>query len=164
MRVGFLRFADGLHRLSKWLCIACLAVVFGGMMTVVLLRYGLGVGFIELQDLVTYAFGFLVTFAMPVAMRLDKHVRVDVLRASWPAARNRRVDAAGFVLLLVPVFGLLLWHSGQPVGYAWQILEGSRETGGLPGLFLVKTAVPVTAALMIVQGAALLLGARTDER
>jgi TRAP-type mannitol/chloroaromatic compound transport system permease small subunit len=53
---------------------------------------------------------------------------------------------------------------------SWRITEGSSEVGGIPGVFLLKTLLPVTAALIFLQGlasiaahAALLLNADPAE-
>ena len=37
---------------------------------------------------------------------------------------------------------------------AWAILEGSRETSGLPAVFLLKTLIPLFATLLALQGIA----------
>ena len=67
------------------------------------------------------------------------------------------------VLFLIPMFGVLIWAWWPQMTYAWSIREASLETGGLGGLYLVKTALPVAAALCIVQGlAAVLKGAPDD--
>ena len=39
---------------------------------------------------------------------------------------------------------------------SWARLEGSGEAGGLPGLYLLKTIIPIFCVLMLLQGAALL--------
>ena len=38
------------------------------------------------------------------------------------------------------------------VARSWAILEGSRETSGLPALFLLKTLIPLFALLLGLQG------------
>jgi TRAP-type mannitol/chloroaromatic compound transport system permease small subunit len=43
------------------------------------------------------------------------------------------------------------------LSYSWSIREGAVETGGLGGVYLVKTMLPVAAALTILQGLALVL-------
>ena len=47
--------------------------------------------------------------------------------------------------------------SAASVVAAWSIREGARETGGLGGVWLVKTVLPIACVLMLVQGSALLL-------
>jgi TRAP-type mannitol/chloroaromatic compound transport system permease small subunit len=50
--------------------------------------------------------------------------------------------------------GLILWMSVPYVVRSWSILERSQETSGLPFVFVLKTAIPLFALLMILQGIA----------
>ena len=45
-----------------------------------------------------------------------------------------------------------LWFALPYVARSWAILETSRETSGLPAVFLLKTLIPVFALLMALQG------------
>ena len=154
MRSAFLSLADILHRLTRTVCIAALAVIVVGQLAVVILRYGFGIGFLELQDAVAYAFAALVVLGLPVALYDDAHVRVDVFREGQSLRTRAWFDLSGLVLFLLPVFGLTLWHVWPDITYSWSIREGSIETGGLPGFFLVKSCLPVACGLMILQGVA----------
>jgi TRAP-type mannitol/chloroaromatic compound transport system permease small subunit len=125
-------------------------IMLAGQVTIVLMRYVLGVGFLELQDAVSYSFACLVVLTIPLAMRADRHVRVDGLREKLPRSWQRGMDGAGHLVFTLPVFGLLLWNAWPLIASSWSILEGSRETGGLPGLFLVKTTVIVMCLLVLL--------------
>lgn len=126
------------------------AIVFFGQLAMVLMRYLLGVGFLEIQDAVTYAFAALVALSVAVSFEADKHVRVDVFRQNWSERANRLIDRAGDLVLALPVFALMLWTGFPLVRSSWEILEGSPETGGLPGLFVVKTCLLVLPALIVL--------------
>ena len=58
------------------------------------------------------------------------------------------------MLLLVPFCLFIMVISWNYVGLSWSLLEGSREAGGLPAIFLLKTLIPVMAALVMLQGIA----------
>ncbi|WP_108259007.1 TRAP transporter small permease subunit [Mangrovicoccus ximenensis] len=150
------RIALSLHRVTGLLCQGLLILIVLGQLAVVILRYVFGIGFIELQDAVAYSFAALVVLGLPVAFAEDGHVRVDVFRAGQSPRWQQRFDMAGIVALLVPFFGLTFWWVWPDVAFSWSILEGSKETGGLPGFFLVKTMLPVACVLMILQGLAAL--------
>ncbi len=150
----YLAFANKLHVATCCLCLILLIIVFVTQLTVVVLRYLFDVGFIELQDLVTYSFGMLCVLAIPTAVRTDKHVRVDVFRDNQSASKQRATDVFAIVVFLFPLFGLTLWFAWPLVSYSWSILEGSRETGGLPGFFIVLSALPLSCALILIQGLA----------
>jgi TRAP-type mannitol/chloroaromatic compound transport system permease small subunit len=49
---------------------------------------------------------------------------------------------------------MVLILSSPYVARAWATLEGSRETSGLPAVFLLKTLIPLFAALLGLQGIA----------
>ncbi len=134
-------------------------VVFLGQLAMVLMRYLLGVGFLEIQDAVNYAFSALVALSVAVSFDADKHVRVDVLRQGWSERLNRRIDRFGDLLLALPVFGIMLWTAFPLVRSSWAILEGSPETGGLPGLFVVKTCLLLLPCLVILFSLQQLIGA-----
>ncbi|WP_269582475.1 TRAP transporter small permease subunit [Roseibium sp. Sym1] len=140
----------GIFKVVRWVCMSFAAIVFLGQLAMVLMRYLLGIGFLEIQDAVNYAFAALVALSVAVAFDADKHVRVDVFRQNWGERTNRRIDRAGDLLLALPVFALMMWTAYPLVRSSWSILEGSPETGGLPGLFLVKTCLLVLPALVVL--------------
>ena len=156
-RTRFVGIARWLHRTVRRLCVVLLAGLLGVELVVVLLRYCLGTGFLELQDLAAYLFAALVMLGLPVALADDRHVRVDVLRERQGWRARRRTDRIGVLLFLIPAFALTAWLVLPEVRYAWSIREGSRETGGLGGVWIVKTVLPLACLLMLVQGVASLL-------
>ncbi|PRY25125.1 TRAP-type mannitol/chloroaromatic compound transport system permease small subunit [Aliiruegeria haliotis] len=144
--------ASRVHHLTRRLCQILLGLMFIGQFSVVILRYVFGVGFIELQDAVAYSFATLVVLGLPVAQALDAHVRVDVFRSGQTTQVRHWFDRVGIAAFLIPVFGLTIWWGWPDVTYSWSIREASVETGGLPGLYLVKTMLPLACVLMILQG------------
>lgn len=146
--------AARVHLVTLRICQLLLALIFTGQLTVVILRYVFGMGFIELQDAVAYSFATLAVLGLPVAQAQDVHVRVDIFRAGQSPARQARIDQAGILVFLIPVFALIIWWVWPDVAYSWSIRERSVETGGLPGLFLVKSMLPLACGLMILQGLA----------
>jgi TRAP-type mannitol/chloroaromatic compound transport system permease small subunit len=162
VRAGVLWLSGILDRVARILCGAALVVLAAAVLLIVLMRYGFGTGFIQLQDLAVYAFAILVIFSLPVCMAQGGHVRVEVFAERMGPRYLRRADALALVLFLIPVFGLVIWADASQLAYSWSIREASVETGGLPGLFLVKTALPVAAAMMILQGLAAVLRAASS--
>ena len=154
---GFQGFARWLDRIALWACIAAGFVLVAMVLTNVVLRYGFGSGAIEMQDLAGYAFAVFLILSVPLCHARAGHVRVEVIAEHLPASYLPRADAVAWVLFLAPVFGLIVWAGWGDMVFSWSIREGSATPGGLGGQFLVKTALPVGAALMVVQGLAALL-------
>lgn len=163
MRRRFLAFAGLVHHVTLALCMVAASVLTLTVLAIVVLRYGFGVGYIALQDLASYAFAVFLALAVPACLAQGGHVRVEVLSERMPPAYLRRADLVALVLFLIPVFGFAFWVYLPELRYSWAIREASLETGGLRGLFLVKTALPLSAALMILQGVAGVLRPPAEE-
>ena len=154
MRSAVLRLSRVLDRLARAICASAAALLLALILTIVVLRYGFGTGSIKLQDAASFAFAVFVIFSLPVCMAQGGHVRVEVLSERLSPGYLRAADTVALVVFLIPVFTLILWAGWSDLSYSWRIREGSVQTGGLPGLWLVRTALPVAAVLMIVQGVA----------
>ncbi|EPJ49733.1 MAG: hypothetical protein OFPI_22920 [Osedax symbiont Rs2] len=141
-----------IHLLVEKLCLYLVAVLVICEIAIVLLRYIYGIGFLQLQDLALYSFSILVVLSIVYGFGRNEHVRVDVFRERQGQRLKRQIDAVAILLLMIPFFTLTLYWVWPDISYAWKITEGSRETGGLAGLFLVKSALPLVCILMITQG------------
>ena len=152
--VNWVKFVDRLTtavgRASSWCALAIVLVGFA----VVLMRYVLGLGSIWLQETILYAHAALFLLAAAWTLKEGGHVRVDVFYASASPRTKALVDLWGTLLLLLPFALAVLIFSLPYVARSWAILERSRETSGLPLVFLLKTLIPLFALLMILQGLA----------
>jgi len=78
-------------------------------------------------------------------------VRVDIFYADMPAKKRALTDLLGTLLFLVPFCIFLLVIAWPYVAGSWKLLEGSREAGGLPLVFLLKSLILVLPALLLGQ-------------
>ena len=150
-----LAIADRIDRLNKavgraaaW---AALYIVLA-QFVVVVLRYAFGIGSIWLSETIIYGHASLIMLAAAWTLYAGGHVRVDVFYADFPPRSRAWVDLAGALLLLLPFMLVLAWFAVPYVERSWAILERSRETSGLPLVFLLKTLIPLFALLMALQG------------
>ena len=148
------RAIDGLNaRIGvsvAWFTLAMVLIQF----LVVLLRYVFGVGSLFLQESIVYLHGTMFMLGSAYTLLRNGHVRVDVFYREADPMWKAKVDFAGHVLFLIPVCTLIFIFSWPYVISSWGSLEGSRETSGIPAVFLLKTVVLVFCVLMILQGAA----------
>jgi TRAP-type mannitol/chloroaromatic compound transport system permease small subunit len=121
-------------------------------LTVVVLRYAFNEGAIVLQESVMYMHGILFMLAIPYGLKQDSHVRVDIVYSRLSARHRSVVDLIGHVVFLLPIALFILITSLPYVTASWRVLEGSSEVGGIPAVFLLKTLIPVMAALLFLQG------------
>lgn len=131
---------------------ACGLLLVFSQLIVVLLRYAFGLSFTWLNEIVTYAFAAMFMLGAAAALRDGAHVRVDILRPRFGEAGRNWIELAGVYLLLFPICVRILMTSEAGLARSWMLLEGSRESDGLPILYLFKTLVPVFAVLLMAQG------------
>jgi TRAP-type mannitol/chloroaromatic compound transport system permease small subunit len=157
-------FNRAVGEVAAWLVLLTVLVCAA----VALLRYGLSVGRVWLQELYVVAFGLSFMLAAPRAYAEDVHVRIDILSRKWGPRARAAVELLGCALFLLPWLAVLAWSSRPFVRLAWLVHEPSPQAGGLPGLYLVKSVIPLFAALMLLQALAavgrsvLVLAGRAD--
>jgi TRAP-type mannitol/chloroaromatic compound transport system permease small subunit len=142
------RINTAVGRAASWCALAIVLIGF----TVVLLRYVLGLGSIWLQESILYAHAALFLLAAAWTLKEGGHVRVDVFYATASPRAKAWVDLLGVLLLLLPFCIAIIWFSLPYVARSWTILERSRETSGLPLVFLLKSLIPLFALMLVLQG------------
>jgi TRAP-type mannitol/chloroaromatic compound transport system permease small subunit len=145
---------DGLNgfigRAAAWAVLIMVLVQFA----IVMLRYLFGFGSLWMQESLHYLLAVLVLFAASWTLRSDGHVRVDIFYADAAPRTRAKVDLAGALLLLIPFMLAVIWFSWPYAARAWASMEGSREAGGIPLVFLLKSSIPLFAVLLLLQGLA----------
>jgi TRAP-type mannitol/chloroaromatic compound transport system permease small subunit len=137
-------------RAVAWCALAMIVV----QVTVVLMRYALGLGSIWLTETIIYAHATLFLLAAAWTLQAGGHVRVDIFYADASPRTRALIDLVGALVFLLPFALVLLWLSLPYVGRSWAILERSREASGLPLVFLLKSLIPAFALLLALQGIA----------
>ena len=134
-------------RTVSWLTLAMTLLTF----LVVILRYGFNLGWIWLQESVTYLHAAVFMVAAAWAFQTDDHVRVDIFYRDRSPRHKSWVNLAGTLLFLIPFSLFLLVVSWDYVSASWATKEASREAGGLPLVFLLKSLILVLPALLLLQ-------------
>jgi len=140
-----------LGRSTAWLSLLMVLVMF----VVVLLRYIFGIGFIWMQESVTYMHGLLFMLASAYTLAIDGHVRVDIFYRDAPEKIKALTNLLGTYILLFPIMFLIVDLALPYVEVAWDVKEGSKETSGIQAVYLFKTAILAFAWTMILQGVSL---------
>jgi TRAP-type mannitol/chloroaromatic compound transport system permease small subunit len=158
------RAIEGLsEHTGRWVGWAALGAVLVTFLVVVL-RYGFDWGSIAMQESVLYLHALIFMAGAGYTLKHDEHVRVDIFYRGMSPRRRAWVDLLGSLLLLLPVCGFIVWTSADYVWDAWMRLEGSRQTGGLPLIYLLKSYILLFAVLLGLQGIAQAIRAYTELR
>lgn len=140
-------------RAIAWLTVLMVLVQF----LVVVLRYGFDLGWIGMQESVTYLHAVVFMLGAAYTLRHEGHVRVDIFYQRFGPRGRAWVDLLGTLLLLLPVCLFILITSWDYVAASWGQLESSKEPGGLPFVYLLKTLLLLMPLLLILQGVAVIL-------
>ena len=114
-------------------------------------RYGFDYSsnsFIEIQ---WYLFAYMVMIGAPIVLKLNEHVRVDLiygkLKGNWPVY----IDLFGLFVFLLPVITMLMYLSWPYFLNTLTSGEMSQNAGGLIRWPAVM-ALPLGFAMMLLQG------------
>lgn len=144
---------DTIGRLVSWLIIGVVVVSF----SVAILRYGLSLGWIWLQESYVWLHAIVFMTAMGYTLLYDSHVRVDIFYRAASIRYKAWVDLGGTLFFLFPTLAIIWWTSYPYVALSWQRLESSREAGGMPALYLLKSFLLVLVIVLLFQGIAVVI-------
>ncbi len=139
---------EWLGRLVAWLIIAMVVITFFN----VVMRYGFNFGLIAIQESVVYFHSIVFMLAIAYTYKHNGHVRVDIFYSKFSTHKKAWTDLLGTILLLLPFCIYLIAASFEYAYNSWSLLEGSREAGGLPLVFILKSLIPIMPLLLLLQG------------
>ncbi|MEA2904809.1 MAG: hypothetical protein QOI12_2196 [Alphaproteobacteria bacterium] len=98
-----------------------------------------------------YMFAAMVLFGAPYTLKVNEHVRVDLIYSAVSERGRIWIDILGGVLFLLPICVILVYFTWPFFVDSWRIQEGSSNAGGLIR-WPVKLLLPVGFTLMALQG------------
>ncbi|AVS71307.1 sugar transporter [Paracidovorax avenae] len=153
---GLLQLARGMDwvstKLSKvagWAVLAAALISAGNA----LVRYGLDLSSNAWLEIQWYLFGTTVMLGAPVVLKLNEHVRVDIIYGKLRGRGPVFVDLFGLVFFLLPVMGLLTWLTWP---FFWNMYVTREMSGNIGGLIRWPAALllPVGFGAVFLQGLA----------
>ena len=139
--------SEGAGKIAEWLVLgACLVSAINAIVRY-LFSYSSN-GFLEVQ---WYMFGALVFLGASHTLRMNEHVRVDILYSNMSDRTQTWVDVIGFLFFFLPVVGFLFWLSLPFFTQSFRSGEMSNNAGGLI-IWPAKLVLPLGFALLILQG------------
>lgn len=145
------RMNELIGRAVSWLTLAMVVITF----SVVVMRYGFAWGRVWIQESYVWLHGIVFMLGAGYTLLHNGHVRVDIFYRPGSARFKAWVDLFGTLLLLAPVVVFVAIVTWPYVVESWSKLEASREAGGLPALFLLKSVILGFCALILAQGLSL---------
>ena len=149
--LGFCAGVDWLNKklgqLSNWLVLVACVISAGNA----LIRYLFSASSNAWLEIQWYLFAGMVMLGASYTLRVNEHVRVDVLYAHYGQRTRLWLDFLGGILFLLPMTLIIGWFAWPMVSNSWDIHEVSSNPGGLLR-WPVKILVPVGFLLLSLQG------------
>lgn len=133
--------------LAKWMVLLACLVSAGNATVRYLFSYSSN-GLLEIQ---WYMFGGIVLLGAAQTLRLNEHVRVDLLYSSVSDRGRLWIDVIGLTLFLLPGTAYFVWLTWPFFFNSYLSQEYSNNAGGLI-LWPVKALLPLGFSLLFLQG------------
>ncbi len=98
-----------------------------------------------------YMFAGMVMFGAAHTLRMNEHVRVDLLYGAVRPRARTWIDLLGGIFFLLPMCALMIWFTWPWFLEAYRSGEMSANSGGLVR-WPVKLCLPLGFALLAIQG------------
>jgi TRAP-type mannitol/chloroaromatic compound transport system permease small subunit len=105
-------------------------------------------GWLELQ---WYSFGFTILLGTALVLKMNEHVRVDIIYGKLKSRTQARIDLWGMILFLMPACLLMVYFSLPWFLISFHGNEMSSNAGGLIR-WPAKLAIPLGFTLLGLQG------------
>jgi TRAP-type mannitol/chloroaromatic compound transport system permease small subunit len=134
-------------RIAVWLVLLACAVSAGNAVS----RYALDLSSNAWLELQWYMFAGMVMLGAPFVLKVNGHVRVDILYGQASPRTRVWIDLLGLVFFLLPVMITIMVMSWPFFVESYRGMETSGNAGGLLR-WPVKLVIAVGFALMVLQG------------
>jgi TRAP-type mannitol/chloroaromatic compound transport system permease small subunit len=98
-----------------------------------------------------YLFAGMVMFGASYTLRMNEHVRVDIVYSNLSERGKEWLDLVGTAVFLVPSMLVIAWYSWPFFMQSWSIQETSTNAGGLIR-WPAKILLPLGFTLVALQG------------
>jgi TRAP-type mannitol/chloroaromatic compound transport system permease small subunit len=144
---GIDRLNDRFGQVATWLVLIATLISAGNATS----RYLFSASSNAWLEIQWYLFAGMVLLGAPYVLKINEHVRVDLLYSMMPERVKIWIDLLGGVLFLLPICIIMIYFTWPWFVESWRIGEGSMNAGGLIR-WPVKLVLPVGFLLMALQG------------
>jgi len=133
-----------------------LLLMIGLIILTIFLRYFFSIGSIAIQELIMYFHASIFMLGISYTYKENSHVKIDIFYNKLSKKNKIILSLIGDVLLIIPVAVFIILISFDMVSSSWNILEGSSEAGGLNLVFILKSLIPLSGFLILLQALSVL--------
>jgi len=146
---------DRFGRVLAWLNIALIVAII----IQVILRYVFDHGVVILEELQFHLYGMMLILAVSYTLVHDGHIRLDLFHTRFTKRNKEKVEIFGIIFLLIPMIGIIFFHSLDFLADSWKVNERSDAPMGLCCRWAFKAFIPVGFILLGMAAASRLIKA-----
>jgi len=139
-------------------CFAWLTVILMvGMVYSTISRYVFNRPPLWTYDFVYYCSNVMFMLGTAYVMRIKKNVSIDIFYRKFSLKGQAIVDIVFSMVFLFPLLVALLYFSSIQVPFSWGLKERAVESVIRVPIYPLKTVIPVTCVMLMLQGIAELI-------
>lgn len=138
---------------AAWLIIP----MVGALVYEVVSRYVFDAPTIWAYDITYMLYAAVFMLASAYALARGEHVRADFFYNSLPVRWQGLIDAACYLIFFFPALAVFTWLTYEYALQSWMTGETIPTSPWMPVIYPLKTVMPVTGALLLIQGLSELL-------
>jgi TRAP-type mannitol/chloroaromatic compound transport system permease small subunit len=138
---------------AAWLIVPLVGV----LVYEVFMRYVLGSPTIWAYDLTYMFYGSIFMLGSAYALGRDAHVRADFIYQHLSPRGQAVIDGFFYLVFFFPAIGIFTWLTAGEAIDSWRMGERIPSSPWMPIIYPYKAVMPLTGALLLIQGSAELL-------
>ena len=146
-----MKLIDTLTRYIAYLSAVVLALLVALILFDATARYLFSAGSTALQELEWHFFDVVILLSIAYTLRNNAHVRVDVLYDKFSVKTHLVIDMIALIVFVLPLSALIIYIGLDFVHLSFIQHEASSDPGGLTNRWIVKSLIPLSFALLILQ-------------
>jgi len=115
-------------------------------------RYLFSSGSTALQELEWHFFDVIILLSIAYTLKHNSHVRVDIFYANFSHKTQAIINILSIVFFILPLSFLIAYIGVGFVELSFMQSEASSDPGGLSYRWIVKSLMPLSFALVALQG------------
>ncbi|MBI2153776.1 MAG: TRAP transporter small permease subunit [Candidatus Rokubacteria bacterium] len=135
-------------RFTAWLIVPLILVIAYE----IFVRYAFNAPTIWAFELQFMLYASTVMLGAAYTLLYGEHIRTDIFYQRWSVRWQGIVDATLYLLFYFPGIAFFLWAGWDFAYRSWVIGELSEFSPWRPPVYPLKMAIPLTAALLFLQG------------
>ena len=149
-------FIDAINEWTGRICSWTLVVLAILVVLEVILRRFVNSPTIWNFEVTKQLYGFHFMIIAGYALLHKSHVSIDILYGKCSERKKAILDIISYTIFFFPFLLIVLYQGIKYAARSWAIYETSWSVFG-PPLYPIKTVIPVTAFLLLIQGIAIFI-------